>query len=164
MTTERNPRWASVVDQSGNLHRMTERLYRSEQPIQGHIELLKSLGIRTIISFRAFHSDRRMLREADIGYFRIPMHTWHIRDRDVVEALQRIREGEASGAVLILCVHGADRTGLICAAYRMIQQGWSKEEALDELLHGGYGFHSIWKNIPTYIHKVDLAALASQLR
>lgn len=163
MITGRNPQWASVVERSGNLHRITDTLYRSEQPIQGHIELLKSLGVATVISFRAFHSDRRVLDDAAIRLYRIPMHTWRIRDRDVVEAMHRIDAGEREGAVLIHCQHGADRTGLVSAVYRMIHQGWSKEEALDELQNGGYGFHSIWKNIPNYITQLDLDALRKQL-
>jgi protein tyrosine/serine phosphatase len=163
MTVERNPRWASVVDRSGNLHRITDSLYRSEQPLKNHIDLLKSLGVATIISFRAFHSDWRLLEEAAIRRHRIPMHTWRIRDREVEEALRCIRTAETYGAVLIHCQHGADRTGLVSAMYRMVYQGWSKEEALDELLHGGYGFHSIWKNIPNYIERLDLAAFQERL-
>ena len=163
MTTGRNPQWASVVERSGNLHRITDTLYRSEQLIQGHVELLKSLGIATVISFRAFHSDRRVLTDAAIELHRIPMHTWRIRDKDVIEALRLISEGERTGAVLIHCLHGADRTGLVSAMYRMIHQGWTRDEALDELQNGGYGFHSIWKNIPNYIRRVDLDALRRQL-
>jgi protein tyrosine/serine phosphatase len=163
MTAERNPRWASMVDRSGNLHRMTDSLYRSEQPLREHIELLQSLGIATVISFRAFHSDWRLLETAAMHRYRIPMHTWHIRDREVIDALSHIRTAEAHGAVLIHCQHGADRTGLVSAMYRMVYQGWSKEEALDELLNGGFGFHAIWKNIPSYIEKLDLDAFREGL-
>src|SRR5579859_2662264 len=94
---------------------------------------------------------------------RIPMHTWRIRDGEVIEALHRIRTAETYGAVLIHCQHGADRTGLVSAMYRMVYQDWSKEDALDELLHGGYGFHSMWKNIPRYIERLDLDAFQERL-
>lgn len=40
--------------------------------------------------------------------------------------------------------------------YRIIYQDWTKEAALDELLHGGYGYHSMWKNIPSYLNHVDV--------
>lgn len=163
MTDTRNPRWASLVDRSGNLHRITDALYRSEQPLHGHVALLKSLGVATVISFRAFHSDRRVLADQAIRLHRIPMHTWRIRDRDVGDALCHIRDAQAEGAVLIHCQHGADRTGLVSAVYRMVHQGWSKDEALDELLNGGYGFHSIWKNIPNYIRRLDIDALKLRL-
>ena len=57
---------------------------------------------------------------------------------------------------MLHCHHGADRTGLVIAMYRIIYQGWTKDAALDELLHGGYGYHAMWKNIPSYIKHADV--------
>jgi hypothetical protein len=42
------------------------------------------------------------------------------------------------------------------AMYRIVEQRWTKEAALDELKRGGYGFHSAWRNIPDYIKKADI--------
>jgi protein tyrosine/serine phosphatase len=159
MTNERNPRWAALIDSQGNLYRITDYLYRSEQPLEGHAAQLHRLGIRTVISFRAFHSDEKILRDTGITLKRIPMHTWRVHDEDIVQALRDIREAERFGTVLIHCLHGADRTGLVSAMYRLIYQGWTREEALDELQHGGYGYHSMWRNIPRYLRKVDIEAI-----
>jgi len=46
--------------------------------------------------------------------------------------------------------------------YRMVYQNWNKEQASDELMNGGYGYHSMWKNIPSYIRKVDIEKIRSQ--
>ena len=162
-TAERNPRWATLVDQQSNFYRVTERLYRSEQPLKTSVLPLHDLGVHIVISFRAFHSDEKVLRDSGITLQRIPMHTWHIADEDVVQALRDIRHAEQTGPVLIHCQHGADRTGLVAAMYRMIYQDWTREEALDELQNGGYGFHSMWRNIPRYLQKVDLASIRAQL-
>jgi hypothetical protein len=40
--------------------------------------------------------------------------------------------------------------------YRIVFQGWTKDAALDELLHGGYGYHPWWKNIPKYVKDADV--------
>jgi hypothetical protein len=40
--------------------------------------------------------------------------------------------------------------------YRIIYQDWTKGAALDELVHGGYGYHSMWKNIPNYTEHADV--------
>ena len=45
----------------------------------------------------------------------------------------------------------------------MVYQGWSKEQALDELQHGGYGFHAIWQNITRYLQRVDIERLRRQI-
>ena len=66
--------------------------------------------------------------------------------------------------ILIHCKHGADRTGLFCAVYRVAFQGWSKEAAIREMTTGGYGFHSIWQNLPTYLRNLDIEALKLEAR
>ena len=58
----------------------------------------------------------------------------------VAQALKIITE--APKPMLIHCWHGADRTGLMVAAYRMTTQGWNPAQATDELINGGFGYHA----------------------
>ena len=38
--------------------------------------------------------------------------------------------------------------------YRILYQKWSKDKAIDEMINGGYGFHTTWyNNIIEYIQK-----------
>ena len=46
------------------------------------------------------------------------------------------------------------------AMYRMLEQSWSPEDALAELIDGGYGYHSMWKNIKRYVLSVGCARAA----
>jgi len=69
-----------------------------------------------------------------------------------------------NGPFLIHCQHGSDRTGLMIAMYRIIYQNWSKDEALDEMVNGGFGYHSIWRNIISYLKKVDIESLKKQIQ
>ena len=55
--------------------------------------------------------------------------------------------------IFVHCRHGADRTGMMSALYRIKHDGWSKQEAIDEMVHGGLGFHSIWTNLISFINK-----------
>ncbi|TCW77437.1 protein-tyrosine-phosphatase [Burkholderia sp. SRS-46] len=158
-------RWAqSVADaRVNNLHRITPSLYRSAQLSKADVPQLQQLGIRKVISFRAFHSDDRILAGTQITLQRIPINTWSIRDEDMVAALKALRHVDQDGPVLIHCQHGADRTGLVSALYRIVYQGWTREQALDELQHGGYGFHPIWRNITSYLKRVDIERLRQQV-
>ena len=61
------------------------------------------------------------------------------------------------------CWHGSDRTGLVSAMYRIVFGGWSKKEAIDELINGGYGYHSMYKNISEFIEKVDIVAIKQRV-
>lgn len=94
---------------------------------------------------------------------RIPIYTWNIKDKQVVQALRAIRVAERDGPVLLHCQHGADRTGLVTAMYRVLYQQRSKEQALEELKHGGYGYHTAWKNIERYLRQVDVEAIRSRV-
>jgi protein tyrosine/serine phosphatase len=155
--------WATVVDPAMNLFQVAPRFYRSARLDEEDLPRLRSLGIRTVVSLRAFHSDTRLLSDTGIGAVRVPMLTWSIDDDEVVRALRAIRTAETRGPVLLHCQHGADRTGLVTAMYRMVVQGWPREAALDELQNGGFGYHSMWKNIPTYLETVDVDVIRAKL-
>jgi uncharacterized protein (TIGR01244 family) len=159
----RNPAWASPVDTRRNLYRITDTFYRSERLTRADVAQLRQLGVRTVINLRAFHSDADVLAGSGIRQVRIPLLTWKIDDAQIVRALEEICAAQAEGPILLHCQHGADRTGLVAAMYRMAYQGWSKQQALEELQHGGYGFHSVWKNIPRYIRDVDVPAIRRAL-
>ncbi|WP_296223900.1 dual specificity protein phosphatase family protein [Ralstonia sp. UBA689] len=165
-SADRPLQWAQNVPDTAvnNLHRITPSLYRSAQLSKDDVPQLQKLGIKKVISFRAFHSDSEVLAGSGITMQRIPINTWNIRDEDMVSALKALREIEHDGPVLIHCQHGADRTGLVSALYRVVYQGWSKEQALDELQHGGYGFHAIWQNISRYMQRVDIERLRRQVK
>jgi len=149
--------WADPLDtlQVENLHRITPTLYRSAQPRIADVAALKALGIRTIVSLRSFNDDRKVFAGSGIRLVRVPINTWSIDDAKVLRALVAIREAEKQGPVLIHCMHGADRTGVVAAVYRMAIQGWDKESARLEMLRGGYGYHTLWRNIPRYIDRLD---------
>ncbi|MFT6863841.1 MAG: protein tyrosine/serine phosphatase [Akkermansiaceae bacterium] len=63
--------------------------------------------------------------------------------------------------VLVHCLHGSDRTGAMCAAYRIVVQGWSKGAAIAKIKHGGYGHHKIRGNLGRWIEGVDIDATQS---
>jgi protein tyrosine/serine phosphatase len=149
--------WAVPIELPGvgNLHRVNENLYRSEQPTREGMRNLKEIiGIKTVINLRAFHSDADEVWGTGLLNEELSVKTWHIEDEDVVRVLKLIRNKE-NGPFLIHCQHGADRTGVMSAMYRIVEQDWAKDEAIKEMVDGGYGFHPIWSNIIRYIRNVD---------
>jgi hypothetical protein len=47
--------------------------------------------------------------------------------------------------------------------YRIVFQGCSKDEAIDELIHGGYGYHSLYTNIPEFIRQADIEEIRQRV-
>jgi hypothetical protein len=73
---------------------------------------------------------------------------------------QPTREGIATDParqpVLVHCRRGADRTGAMVAIYRVVVEGWTKADAIDEMTRGGYGFRPVWQNLVRYIEDLDV--------
>jgi len=151
--------WATPVTSAHlkNFYRLDDKVYRSAQPDRRGCQALARLGIKNVLSFRDHHSDSGGAKGLGLTLHRVEMEAGEIKDDQVVEALRIIRT--AKGPIVIHCWHGSDRTGLISAMYRILYQNWSKEEAIDELMKGGYGYHSLYRNIPEYIRKVNIEVI-----
>jgi protein tyrosine/serine phosphatase len=156
--------WAEPIALEGapNLHRLTPMLYRSEQPTALGMKNLEKLGIRTVINLRYFNHDDDEVEGTSLRTERTKILTWRVDDRHVIEVMRMMKDA-AKGPFLIHCQHGADRTGLMSAMYRRIYLGWSAEDALRELTDGGYGYHSIWRNIQRYVRDADVVKLRAAI-
>lgn len=157
--------WAKPVDIAGvpNLHKLNEHLYRSAQPsAEGFKNLEQQLGLRSVICLRQFHNNIVEAQDTLLRMYYVPFSPWSATEDDVIRAL-RIIARQQDGPFLVHCLHGADRTGLICAAYRVVFDHWTPEEACDEMVEGGFGFHPLWANIPELLLKMDFDKIRQQV-
>ena len=151
-------KWAEPIELPGlpNFHKVSDDLYRGAQPSAEGMRQLEKLGIKTVVNLRASHSDRDELQGISLAYEHIEMRAWgKPENEDVLRFLQIVSDINSLPA-FVHCQHGADRTGTVCAIYRIVMQGWSKDEAIEEMTKGGFGFHTIWQNLPNYIRNLDI--------
>ena len=165
-TTARH--WAEPVDLAGvpNLHRVTPLIYRSAQPNAEGFRNLAKICVKTVINLRRTVDDSPLAVGTGLALIHIKITTRHVTDENgakIVQALRALRDAQSTGPVLLHCTHGADRTGMIAALWRMLYQGWSRDQALEELQQGGFGFHAVWINIPQYLRHVDLNDLKTRI-
>ena len=160
---DRPETWAQPVKLEGvpNLYRVSDNLYRGDQPSPEGMQNLKRLGLKTIINLRSFHSERDAIGQTGLAYEHIYMKAWHAEEEDAVRFLKIVTDPKRA-PVLVHCQHGADRTGTMIAVYRVAVQGWTKAEAIREMTGGGFGFHPIWGNLPEWIEKLDLDRIKKQ--
>lgn len=154
-----------------NLNRVTSTLYRSAQPTKEGFTFLSTQPsltkgddpIKTVISLRAFNDDAPLVpADSKLRLEQIRFKSWHPKDEDVVKFL-RVATTPSLQPLLVHCQHGADRTGTMVAIYRIAYEGWTKQQAKDEMINGGYGFHSIWQNLLGYIDDLDVEAIKVQV-
>jgi protein tyrosine/serine phosphatase len=160
LAADRDSKWATKVEQPGlpNLHRVTGNIYRCAQPTADGLKAAEKLGIKTVISLRAFHSDKDEVESTRLKTERIRFNTWHPEDEDVVRFLKLVSNTN-NGPFLVHCLHGADRTGTMIAIHRIAFEGWTKKDAIKEMTDGGFGYHTVWKNLITYLNQLDVDAL-----
>ncbi len=158
--------WATpIANQPGlpNFYQIDDHLFRGAQPDDEGFAQLKALGIKTVVNLRSVRSDRSECRKHGLDYVKIPMKAWHAKDKSLIRFLE-VATDPSRQPVFVHCKHGADRTGTAVAIYRMVVQGWSKDEAIAEMTRGGFGFHSIWQNLIDYLRKLDVEKLARAVR
>jgi len=147
--------WAISVDEAFRFYELSPTLYRSALPQADDLAELHERGINTVINFYQ-QSDSDWLGDSEIRAIHIPLRGDRVTDTQVIEVLRAIREGEQHGSVLVRCKHGQNRTGLITAMYRIVYDGWSRDEAMAEMLEGGFGTAERMEDAIGYLNRVDV--------
>lgn len=160
--TERPNTWAKPIITSHleNFYQVSPMVYRSAQPYTQGFAALTSYGIGEVLDLRIYHRD--VPAKPWFTLYQTPLVASNLTPQRVVQALNII--AQAKQPILVHCQHGSDRTGLVIALYRMVCQHWSKAQALDELVNGGYGYHPIFTNIPEFIQQTDVQTLRQQVK
>jgi len=157
---KRPEKWAKPIKLEGvpNFYKIDDKLYRSAQPTAKGMENLKKYGIKTIINLRSMHSDEDEIGKLELKQYHIKIKTWNLKKEHAVKFLKIVSDPQ-NQPVLVHCQHGADRTGTMCAVYRIIIQGWTKKDAIKEMRDGGYNYHPIWMNLINWLEKTDMKKL-----
>lgn len=157
--------WAQKANIEGlhNAYKVDDNLYRSEQPGCIGMGAVQRQGIQTILNLRLIWNDKNKIQKTNLTGTQIPIRTGKISYEDLVKSLTAINH--AKKPILIHCWHGSDRTGCVVAAYRIINNGWTKEQAIHELISGGFGFHQKWfPNIIDLINSLDVEKLKQDVK
>jgi protein tyrosine phosphatase (PTP) superfamily phosphohydrolase (DUF442 family) len=150
--------WAVKIDRPGlpMLHKVADGLYRGAQPTPEGIKELEKLGVKTIINLRSGHSDKDIVANSHIAIETIPLQAWSDPTEDKVVRFLKIVTDKNRQPVFVHCQRGADRTGTMCAVYRVAVQGWTKQQAIDEMVDGGFGFNPMWSNLPKFVENLNV--------
>ena len=118
--------------------KVNEYLYRGAQPKEEGIEELKRLGIDTIVDLRGerhglMERERAHAESLGMRLVSIPGTGWTApRDEQVAQFFALASETPRR-KIFIHCWFGGDRDGMFVAAYRIAFDGWTAEEAVQEM-------------------------------
>lgn len=138
-----------------NMAEVTPRLYRGGQPSERGLETLAKMGIGIVVDGRGQSGARKRERERvmklGMRYVEIPWHCPFPRDRVFARFLSLIRDNPDK-KIFVHCRLGDDRVGMMIASYRMAEQHWTAEEAMEEMKRDGFSFshHVICPGLARY--------------
>lgn len=161
--------WAGYLRLTGNFHEVVPGLfYRSAQlDAEGLANTIQTYGIRTVINLRGENPDqwyvdeRRTATEAGVRYIDFGMSSGEdltdARQDQLVTILT-----DAPRPMLVHCYAGADRSGLVSAAYQLVVGKRPPDEAAGQLSFW-YG-HFPWLRSHTAAMDRSFERLAARIK
>ncbi|HKR23032.1 MAG TPA: dual specificity protein phosphatase family protein [Pyrinomonadaceae bacterium] len=118
-----------------NFGKVNDNYFRGSQPTQGQMATLKAMGVKTIIDLRKDYvpQARQRANELGLNYFNIPLKPSKAATKEQTEYFLSLVNDPANGPVYVHCKGGRHRTGALTAAYRITHDGWTAEQAYDEM-------------------------------
>ena len=145
-----------------NFYRIGNGVYRSDQPSAACFQELEKFGIREVLNLRYHHSDTKEARGTSILLHHLRTRATLLNIDDLVNALRIIQNRQ--GPILFHCWHGSDRTGAVAAMYRIVFQHISKQDAIEEMVEGIFGFHMTFDRIIDVIEEANISKIRRELK
>jgi hypothetical protein len=123
-----------------NIAEVTPNLYRGGVPPKQALKILANMGIRIVVDLRGSSAaERKEVTDLGMQYVALPWHCPFPRDAVFARFLTLLQENRDK-KVFVHCRLGDDRAGMMIAAYRIAEQGWTPEEAMKEMELYGFTF------------------------
>jgi len=118
-----------------NFGKINDNYYRGSQPIADQFTQLKALGIKTVIDLRqdSVKQASEWARAAGLHYVNIPLTTKRAASQEQTKYFLELVNDQANWPVYVHCKGGRHRTGEMTAIYRISRDGWSADQAYDEM-------------------------------
>jgi protein tyrosine/serine phosphatase len=93
------------------------------------------MGVKTIIDLRRDYipEERQWANELGLQYFNLPLKASKAATKEQTEYFLRLVNDPANFPVYIHCKGGRHRTGAMTAVYRISHDGWTAQQAFDEM-------------------------------
>ena len=127
----------------GNFGEVTPRLFRGAQPTEAGFRALAKMGVQIVVDARGDRggSEGKRVHALGMQYVAIPWRCFCPHD-EVFARFLKLLSDSPDKKVFVHCRQGDDRTGMMIAAYRMADEGWSAKDAMLEMQYFGFaGVH-----------------------
>lgn len=127
-----------TVDGVPDFVEVTPHFYRGGQPKKQGFENLRRHGIDLVVDLRGDRDrERQLVHSLGMEYVSLPWHCPFPHDEIFARFLKLMRDN-AHRKIFVHCRLGDDRVGMMVAAYRMAEQHWTAERAMEEMKASGF--------------------------
>jgi tyrosine-protein phosphatase SIW14 len=149
-----------------NAGKVSDTLFRGAQPSTKGLAELKKLGITTVVDLRGNRGpvarERAEVESLGMRFVDIPVLGWAPPSNAQIAEFLKLFRGDAPQRIFVHCYYGADRSGVMVAAYRIAQQNWTADQAVAEMY--SFGFHYHWyPAMKSYVRKFPAAFAADPI-
>ena len=118
-----------------NFGKVNDNYFRGSQPTHPQMAQLKAMGIKTIVDLRKdfVPGAREWARELGLNYFNIPLLPGRPATKQQTEYFLSLVNDPANFPVYVHCRGGSHRTGALTGVYRITHDGWTAEQAFEEM-------------------------------
>ena len=90
----------------------------------------------------------------------MPTRPWNPTEDDLVPFFRVMQEPE-NWPIFVHCWKGDDRAGFNVAAYRIVVEGWSPDDAIREMFQ--FGYNPLWFRIPRVLRALDVERFKARI-
>lgn len=138
-----------------NFGRISDNFYRGAQPKGQDYSDLAALGIKTVVNLTSDDSDvneKAMVEKAGMKYIQIPMTTHEPPTPAKISQFLNLVSAPESTPIYLHCVGGKHRTGVMTALYRMTDEGWTADQAFQEMKQYKFGADFLHKEFKNFVY------------
>jgi tyrosine-protein phosphatase SIW14 len=135
-----------------NFGEVTPTLYRGGLPNDKGFKALARMGVKIVVDTHAASpNEEREVQKLGMQYVTIPWHCPWPKDEVFAKFLKLLHANQGK-KVFVHCRLGDDRTGMMTAAYRIAEEGWTADEAMEEMKAFGFSraHHFICPGLASY--------------
>lgn len=124
------------------------QIYRGGDPDEEDLDDLARLGIKTFVSLQSdgdpdvspgeIARERAVVTRLGMAFWHLPVPDGEVPSAWTVQRWLVAARASARSPVFIHCEWGRDRTGAMIAAYRILENGYTPDQALREMAQFGY--------------------------
>ncbi len=120
------------------------KIFRGAKPEnpKGYISARSVLGINTLVNLEMFNNDVDVAAKAGMQVIHFPLNVFSKVSIGEIDRIIYALTDHINQPVLVHCLQGHDRTGMVVACLRLAVQKWMLADALEEM--DAYGYQHLW--------------------